>query len=212
MLSALLAASVTYGVPAATACPDTDPKCLTSSITPSVQFASPAAGGGVCQFTSATDVTGSGSAQTGEISGGPLVTLDVDTFNPRATGLESGTLSCYLLIDSSTPTGPAGHPGVTGHGSGVVTAGPAQVTYDAYLTQNVYLCAEWRDDADGTTYYYDDATGNFTDSPTPCSLTFAASTPDNGPVEGLEKSYLDPVICPVQAKLGIVVWECPPYH
>jgi hypothetical protein len=184
MLSAVLAASVTYAVPAASACPVTeDPSCWGSE--PYIaKFDVTAGSGVVCQLSTVSDVTIPGSIQTGQISGGPLVTLYLDTLNPGA-GPRSGTLSCYVQVDNATPTGPVGNPGVSGHGTGVVTAGPGQFSFTATVTQSVYLCSQWTEDG-GPTYYYDDATSSFTTSAVPCSLTGSLSTPGaSAPVDGL---------------------------
>jgi hypothetical protein len=130
--------------------------------------AAPSGPGAVCQFSSLADPTAEGDVQTGQISGGPLVTVDVDTASPQ-----SGTLHCYIQVNNDIPTGSG--PGVSGHGTGVVTAGPAQVSYTATETDNTYLCSTWTDDGDGVTYYFDDTTSDFTTTPVPCSLATSAN-------------------------------------
>jgi hypothetical protein len=136
--------------------------------------AAPSGPGAVCQFSSTTDPTVEGDVQTGQISGGPLVTVNVDSTNPTASGPQSGTLHCWVQVASDVPTS---GPGVSGHGTGVVTAGPAQISYTATVDQNVYLCSTWTDDADGVTYYFDDTTSDFTTTAVPCGLAISASAP-----------------------------------
>jgi hypothetical protein len=175
--------------------------------------AAPSGPGAVCQFSSTTDPTVEGDVQTGQISGGPLVTVNVDSTNPTASGPQSGTLHCWVQVASDVPTS---GPGVSGHGTGVVTAGPAQITYTATVDQNVYLCSTWTDDADGVTYYFNDTTSDFSATVSPCGLAVSASTPAEDPLAEQEK-LLDTIICPVLAIVfppeGDIagIWDCPPY-
>jgi hypothetical protein len=179
----------------------------------------------ICQFSSTTDPTVEGGVQTGQISGGPLVIQDSTTLLPG-----SGTLYCWLQVNDATHGDPLTHPGVHNHGTGVVTAGPAQITYTATATDNVYLCASFQDDA-STTYYWHDSTSTWSTSPGDCGLAISAGPPDPGPLDpvfqliddtfttldGLEQALIDPVICPVLVALvggdGDIplVWNCPPY-
>jgi hypothetical protein len=121
-------------------------------------------------------------------------------------GPGAGTLHCYLQVNNDIPTGTG--PGTSGHGTGLVSAGPAQITYVATATDNVYLCSEFTDDYDGTTYYWDDVNGEWsTSAATPCGL---ATSTDGDP------SALLQILCPVTALLfppeGDVppILDCPP--
>ena len=112
----------------------------------------------LCQFASNDDPTAEGF-QTGELSGGPAVLTD-DALPP---GVLSGTLTGRIQVTVADHTGTG--PSVSGHGTAVVTAGPAVVSYQATATDPVYLCSEFTDDATGTTYYYDDGTQTWSTSP-----------------------------------------------
>jgi hypothetical protein len=176
---------------------------------PAFAAAPPSGPGAVCQFTSVSDPTVEGDVQTGQISGGPLVTVNVDTANPAASGPQTGTLSCYLQVDNANPTGPIGNPGVSGTGTGVVTAGPGQVTYTATATQNVYLCSQWTDSSDGTIWYFNDTTSDFSTTASPCGLAVSASTPDeSGPLDGVF-NLLNATVCPVLITVDHITNETP---
>jgi hypothetical protein len=111
--------------------------------------------GVLCQAVATDDPTAEPNTQTGVLSGGPLVLAG-------SGGLQSGTLTCRVQVNVSNHTGVG--PQVQGHGTGVVTAGPTQFSY-VDVTNLVYLCAEFTDDRDGTTYYWDDTNGAWATSP-----------------------------------------------
>ncbi len=180
------------------------------AITPA-HAATPDPWGAICQFASVTDPTVEGQ-QSGQVSGGPLVLTDDET----PPGVYSGTLTCRVQVTTSNHTGSG--PSVSGHGTPVVTAGPSTLTYSAGLTDNVYLCSEFTDDATGTTYYFDDTNSLWSTSNTvDCGLATSASTPQDDPLSQFEKDNVDPVVCPVLVTAvggdGDVagVWDCPPY-
>jgi hypothetical protein len=181
----------------------------------------------ICQFSSNTDPTAEAGTQTGQISGGPLVVQDSTTLLPG-----SGTLFCWVQVNSDTPAGPPGSPGTSGHGTGVVVAPEQQITYTtATVTDNVYLCSAFTDDSSSTTYYWQDATSEWTTDPGHCSLAISAGPPDPGPLDPVfqliddtfntldefEKANIDPVICPILKQLlppeGDIplIWDCPVY-
>jgi hypothetical protein len=117
----------------------------------------------ICQFASTTDPTAEPGTQSGELSGGPLVLQDSTTNLPG-----SGTLTCR--VQTNQPTHVGSGPSIAGHGTGVVTAGPATINYTAGGDDDVYLCAEFTDDTPpGTTYYWNGDVGGWgTDPNVPC--------------------------------------------
>jgi hypothetical protein len=121
--------------------------------------------GTACQLASTPDSTAGGDVQTGAVWGGPLTVQD-DAGNPT-----TATLYCFVQVNDPIPSG--GHPGVAGHGTGVVTAGPAQVSFVATPDDSVYVCSALTSDADGATYYLDDTTRAWSLTPAPCTLVVA---------------------------------------
>ena len=118
----------------------------------------------ICQFASVIDPTAEEGTQSGQISGGPVLLLEQDGMTP-----ETGTLLCRIQVNNDTHTGTG--PTVSGHGTGVLVAAPATVTYLAADTDTVSLCAEFVDDSDGVTYYWDGVNGEWsTSSAVPCGL------------------------------------------
>ena len=173
----------------------------------------------ICQFASVTDPTAEAGTQTGELSGGPLV-IQNDDGTPG-----SGTLTCRIQVTVSNHTGTG--PSVSGHGTGVVTAGPSEISYTASATDNVYLCGEFTTDA-GVTLYWDDTSASWSVSASvSCGLAIGGGGDD--PLSQFEKDNIDPLICPILAGLpsvpgvvdigadgdlyvaGIFIWDCPPY-
>jgi hypothetical protein len=116
------------------------------------------------------DPTAAPGSQSGLLSGGPVL-LTEQTTNPDLPGTtpESGTLTCRVQVNQGTHTGSG--PLVQGHGTGVLTAGPATINYTASETDVVFLCAEFTDDSDGVTYYWDDTS---TTPRTTCSVASPA--------------------------------------
>ena len=172
----------------------------------------------ICQFASVTNPTQEAGHQTGQVSGGPLFLLDSTTNLPG-----SGTLTCRVQVTTSNHTGTG--PAVTGHGTGVVTAGPSLLDYTAGPLDFVYLCGEFTDDSDGTTYYWDDTNSVWAanDPTVACGL---ADSPGSGggddpllPIEELIDSIICPVLAIVFPPEGDIVlpdpigkvWDCPPY-
>ena len=165
----------------------------------------PIADGLLCQFASIQDPLDPGM-QTGEFSVGPAHLTEADGTTP-----EDGTLVCTIQVDVSDHTGDG--PAVHAHGTGWFGGQP----YPFYLTSyedgaNVYLCAEFTDDSDNVTYFWDDSLGEWsTDITVPCGRATGSTEP------GEEKKYLDSLVCPILAILfppnGDVgnVWDCPPY-
>jgi hypothetical protein len=122
-----------------------------------------------------------------------------------------------VQVDQATHTGSG--PSVSGHGTGVLTAGPAVINYTVSDTSNVYLCAEFTDDTDGLTHYWDDHLSEWSlDATVACGL----SIPDNPSPTPLPL-LMDSIVCPLFAIVfppegDIVlpepigaVWDCPPY-
>lgn len=164
----------------------------------------------LCQFATFMDPTAAPGTQVGELSGGPALLTEQDGVTP-----ESGTLTCRIQLDEATHAGTG--PSVSGHGTGVVTAGPGTVTWVEPPFTNVHLCTEFTDDSDAVTYYWDDSVG-------------AWSTDINSRCDGFQDpprdpepdTLLDAIVCPVLAQafppegdvvLPVVgpVWDCPPY-
>ena len=166
----------------------------------------------ICQFFSSTDPTAEAGTQTGELSGGPLVLTDSTTNLPG-----SGTLTCRIQVTTPNHTGSG--PSVSGHGTGVVTAGPSEISYVAADTDNVYLCGEFTDDSTGTTYYWDDTNSVWSTSNTvDCGLAVSAGGSDDpvlGPVFDLLNATVCPVLLAVDTRLGTDlagIWQdCEPY-
>jgi hypothetical protein len=165
----------------------------------------------ICQFASVEDPTAEPGTQSGQLSGGPVVLLD------GANAPESGTLTCSIQVDNPIPGGSG--PSVSGHSTGVFTAGPAVVNYVAPATSNVYLCSSFTDDSDSLTYYFQEATGTWTTTAAdaPCGLAEGSNDPSETDI------LIDSIVCPVLAIVfpptGDVVlpdpigkvWDCPPY-
>jgi hypothetical protein len=160
--------------------------------------------GVICQYSSMHDPLAAGT-QSGQLSGGPLVLTDSTTGLPG-----SGTLTCRIQVnmDGHTGTGPF----VSGHGTGVVATPPSVVRFAAAESDLVYLCGEFTDDSDGTTYYWDAiATAWTTDPAAPCEPPAVCDSCGNEP------DLLDLVVCPFLAVAfppeGDVpgIWDCPPY-
>ena len=182
--------------------------------------------GSGCQFTGTEDPTAETGTVTGVLSGGPLILVNDDN-----SGVGSGTLTCRLQVNEPTHTGTG--PAVSGHGTGVVSAGPSEASFTASETDNVYLCMEFTDDSTGVTYYWDDSTGTWTTDPDgPCGLAGIVF----GVVHCLVPPYwcgvtrlVDPAICATLAGLspgvppvyidwdgdvwinGVKWFDCPPY-
>jgi hypothetical protein len=165
----------------------------------------------ICQFASVKDPTAEAGTQSGQLSGGPLVLVKDDLSGPG-----TGTLTCRVQINTLDHTGSG--PSVSGHATGLVSAGPAVINYVAADADNVYLCGEFTDDADGTTYYWDDDNSEWsTSASVPCGL--AEGSGDPTPIDIL----IDSIVCPIFAIVfppegDIVlpepigaVWDCPPY-
>src|SRR4051812_34797851 len=115
-------------------------------------------------------------------------------------GVGSGTLTCRVQVTTSNHTGTG--PTVSGHGTGVVTAGPSLLNYVAGPTDDVYLCGEFTDDSTGTTYYFDDVNGVWSTDPTVlCGLATSTGGGDD-PLTQFEKDNIDPVVCPILASLS----------
>ena len=117
--------------------------------------------GVLCGFTSVTDPTvENGQTQTGEIDGGPVG----DPSKPAATV----TLTCTIQVGAANGT----HAGadavsLSGTGTGVATVGGA-ATYISPEGQPVFMCSQVT--VNGTTYYWDDAAGDWSfSSSAPCS-------------------------------------------
>ena len=134
----------------------------------------------ICQFTSVVDPTAEPGTQTGAISGGPLALTDSTT-----GGLGSGTLVCRVQVNVTDHTGSG--PVATGHGTGVVTAGPATIQYRADETDWVVLCAEFIDDWDGTTYYWDGLDDAWSTNPlVPCGINLPGpGDPEHDPINAI---------------------------
>jgi hypothetical protein len=147
--------------------------------------------GVICEFFSTTDPTAQPGTQTGELSGGPLVLQDSTTLLPG-----SGTLTCRIQVTVSNHTGTG--PAVSGHGNGVVNTGASEISYTAADTDNVYLCGEFTDDSDGTTYYWDDTHSVWVaNNPlVDCGLAISAGGSDD-PVLGPVFDTLNATVCPV---------------
>ncbi len=83
----------------------------------------------------------------------------------------------------------------------------------------MYLCAEFTDDADGVTYYFDDTNSAWSTSSTvDCGLAVSASTPDPSPTDpvfDLLNATVCPVLLAVDSRAGTplaATWEdCEPY-
>jgi hypothetical protein len=105
--------------------------------------------GVLCQFDSDTNLTNAPGTETGWLAGGPLVLTDSTTHLPG-----SGTLICRIQVDVWDHTGTGQQ--IQGHGTGVVTAGPSYVSFTTNQWSGPFLCTEFTDDSDGTTYYWDD--------------------------------------------------------
>jgi hypothetical protein len=181
---------------------------LVSFATPALADA-PLADGVLCALASVTDPTAPLGTQVGVLTGGPAVLTLQDGTTP-----EDGTLTCRIQTDVASHTGYG--PEIDGHGTGLLTAGPAVVSY--YQGSNVFLCAEFTDDSDGVTYYWDAVALRWsTDMTVRCDWAYGSYTPK--PAETL----VDSIICPVlalafppegdvtlRAPVG-TVWDCPPY-
>jgi hypothetical protein len=155
----------------------------------------PETNGLICQFASVIDPTAEPGSQSGQVSGGPVLLTEQST-NPDLPGTtpETGTLSCRVQINDSTHAGSG--PSVTGHGTGVLTAGPATINYIAGDTDLVYLCSEFTDDSDGVTYYWNDDTGEWdTNILAPCGLAFGNPPPDPS------DDIINRIPCPIFAQL-----------
>lgn len=105
-----------------------------------------------CQYTDTTNATTQPGTRSGVLSGGPLVTDG------------SVTLTCRLQLNVNTHSGGGWIMQVQAHGTGVVTAGPAAVSFGAGPGDVVHLCTEFTD-SDGTTYYWDGETGEWSTDP-----------------------------------------------
>jgi hypothetical protein len=172
----------------------------------------PTTHGLICQFATVADPTAEAGTQSGELSGGPVLLTGADGTTP-----ETGTLTCRVQVDQPRHAGTG--PSVSGHGTGVLTAGPSVINYTAAATSNVYLCSEFTDDSDGVTYYWDDYRSEWSlDATVACGPTLPE---DPGPSP--EPILIDSIVCPVFAVVfapegDIVlpdpigaVWDCPPY-
>jgi hypothetical protein len=133
-----------------------------------------------CRFVGDDDPTAEPGTVTGTL-GGALVLTDDTTHLPG-----SGSLTCRIQVNVSTHTGSG--PQVQGHGTGVVGAGPSEVSFVASATDTVYLCMEFTDDSDGTTYYWDPVHKVWTTDPNgPCGLA--------GIVFGILRCIAPPYYC-----------------
>lgn len=142
----------------------------------------------ICQFSSTEDPTAEPGTQTGQLSGGPLQITDDDGVTPG-----SGTLTCRVQINQPNHNGTG--PQVQGHGTGVVTAGPAQIAYHSVTGDGIYLCGEFTDDSNGQTLYWDDfaqawKTSTSGGSDVPCGDLATGS----GPVD---EDPINTIPCPV---------------
>jgi hypothetical protein len=182
--------------------------CLASFATPAFADA-PLTDGVLCSLASVADPTAPAGTQFGVLDGGPVVMTEQDGTTP-----ETGTLTCRIQVDVANHTGWGW--AVWGHGTGVLTAGPSVVSYPT--GSNVYLCAEFSDDSDGVTYYWDaNASRWSTNASVSCGLAYGSDDPTE------EAVLVDSIICPVlalafppegdvtlRAPVG-TVWDCPPY-
>jgi hypothetical protein len=105
----------------------------------------PATDGQLCDLQVTEDPTAEAGTLTGELTGGPVLLTQQDGITP-----ETGTLVCRAQVGTSDHTGSG--PSISGRGTGVLTAGPATVTI---YGDDIYVCAEFVDDSDGVTYYWD---------------------------------------------------------
>ena len=158
----------------------------------------------LCTFVAFSDPTAEPDIETGALSGGPLT---LPGFDVESAAVGSGTLVCRIQVNVESHQG-AG-PQVSGHGPGVVTAGPAQVSYVATPADSAYLCAEFLADATGMTYYYDAVHHLWsTDPSVSCDLALNLGT--------LAPDDIDGTVCPLLAAVfppdgDVPGWDCPPY-
>ena len=188
-------------------------------------------GGVGCSFAAITDPTAEPGTFTGVLSGGPLVITDSTTNLPG-----SGTLTCHIQVNVADHTGTG--PSVSGHGTGVVTAGPGEVSLTAGADDNIYVCMEFTDDSTGTTYYWDPVHGTWsTSNRGPCGLAGVAQqlmctvgSFTCAVYQAFKRDNLDPLVCPILWSLapgvpgvvdigadgdlyvgGSYLYDCPPY-
>jgi hypothetical protein len=115
--------------------------------------------GQLCDLQATDDPTAEAGTSTGELTGGPILLLD------QEAAPETGTLTCRVQVGVADHTGTG--PSVSGHGTGLLTAGPSTVTYSGGGV--VYVCGEFTDDSDGLTYYWDGVNEDWsTDSTVTC--------------------------------------------
>lgn len=179
---------------------------LTSAVAPPAARALPefdGPSGVLCGFDAITDPTAEPGTLSGQLTGGPLVAQD-DELNPA-----SGMLICRIQVNDGVHVGYG--PQLSGHGTGLVTAGPTLVNFHAYTSDQVYVCTEFVDDRTWSTHYFDAASDEWSDSPdVPCSPASGSGAP-------VETELVDPIVCPPLALLfppeGDVpgLWDCPPY-
>ena len=125
----------------------------------------PITDGLICSFTTVIDPTAEEGTQTGQLEGGPV------HFGEQADDgvtADQGTLVCRVqVVDAFTSDHNGTGPSVSGHtnAAGVATAGPLAINIQRTGTQNVFLCSEFVDDSDSTTYYWDDDNSEWSTSP-----------------------------------------------
>jgi hypothetical protein len=153
--------------------------------------------GVVCTLSAAVeDPTAEPGTITATLSGGPLTLTDSTTGLPG-----SGTLSCYVSINGS-----GWGPRVEGHGTGTVTAGPAQVSFHAEQGDVIAVCGEFTDDSDGTTYYWDGSTGAWTATPSSaCTIPPPPVTPPPPP----PTNTVAVADCPYGNVVGDILYSAP---
>jgi hypothetical protein len=203
-----------------------------------------------CSFTTATDPNPEAppNTQSGYLYGGPIA--------------QNGTLKCTIKSGVNTHTGTT-PPGQSASLSGTGTAGvtyvlPGIVSYVSPPETDVYVCDQFTDST-STTYYWDGDNNVWTtSSAVHCELAISGGTSDpifdpvfdtldtviqaiidlltlvEDTLSDIEKTFVDPTVCPVLAGLAgtydlspvIVVtingqgdifldgepfWDCPPY-
>lgn len=131
---------------------------LAMSYAPANAAVDDAGPGLICAFATVIDPTAERDTQTGVLSGGPLALTDSTTNAPG-----SGTLVCRVQVNQADHLGSG--PTATGHGTGVVTAGPQAITITVDINDQAYLCSEFIDDSDNTTYYWDSVNALWSLSP-----------------------------------------------
>ena len=150
------------------------------------QADAPASTGVLCEFAPITDPLGEPDTRTGVLSGGPILMTGEDGVTP-----ETGTLVCRVQVNIVDHNGSG--PTVSGHGTGLLTAGPGTVSVEVGPDDSVFLCGEFLDDSDGMTYYWDAELGEWsTDSGVACA---------NVPLLGDEDDPYNRTWCPLLGQL-----------